>query len=454
MQNSSSPPKTQPHLLRRLGLFDATMIVMGGIIGSGIFINPYVVARQVNTPFLILGVWALGGLIALAAAFIWAELAALRPEVGGQYAYLREAFHPSVAFLYGWALLLVIQTGGMAAVAVTFARYFVELTQVPIADWSVAVIALASLTVINCLGVRSGSAVQSALMVLKILAIIALIMVGLLLAGPTRAADTQTSGLLGQPVSFDLLTAVGAAMVPVLFAYGGWQTASFVAGEIREPQKNLPRGLIIGVTGVVVLYLLVNFVCLRALGAPGLAGTTTPASDIMRLALGETGARAIAAGIAISTLGFLSQGMLTAPRVYFAMAEDGLFFKAVGQLHPKTRVPMVAIALQGLLAIVIALSGRYEQILNYVVSVDFIFFGLTAACVFVFRKRQGNRDKGEKNTITSVPGHPFTTGLFVVICWVVVINTVYKYPENTLIGLAILLAGIPAYFFWRGRKTA
>ena len=196
MQNSS-PPQTEPRLVRRLGLFDATMIVMGGIIGSGIFINPYVVARQVNTPFLILGVWALGGLIALAAAFIWAELAALRPEVGGQYAYLREAFHPSVAFLYGWALLLVIQTGGMAAVAVTFARYFVELTHVPVADWLVAVLALASLTVINCLGVRSGSTVQSVLMVLKIVAIIALIVCGLLLAGPSRAAGHPNVGPVG-----------------------------------------------------------------------------------------------------------------------------------------------------------------------------------------------------------------------------------------------------------------
>ncbi len=454
MENSSSPPLSQPRLVRRLGLFDATMIVMGGIIGSGIFINPYVVARQGNTPFLILGVWALGGLIALAAAFIWAELAALRPEVGGQYAYLREAFHPSVAFLYGWALLLVIQTGGMAAVAVTFARYFVELTHVPIADWLVAVLALASLTVINCLGVRSGSSVQSVLMVLKIVAIISLIVCGLLLAGPSRAPVTQPFGPLGQPISFDLLTAVGAAMVPVLFAYGGWQTASFVAGEIREPKKNLPRGLIIGVTGVVILYLAVNFVCLRVLGTSGLAATTTPASDVMRLALGETGARAIAAGIAISTLGFLSQGMLTAPRVYFAMAEDGLFFKAVGRLHPKPRVPIVAIALQGLLAVVIALSGRYVQILNYVVSVDFIFFGLTAACIFVFRRRKENRDAAETNAITSVPGHPLTTGLFVLICWLVVINTVYKYPENTLIGVAILFAGIPAYFFWRRRKMA
>jgi APA family basic amino acid/polyamine antiporter len=453
MDKSHSPPQTEPRLVRRLGLFDATMIVMGGIIGSGIFINPYVVARQVNTPFLVLGVWALGGLIALTAAFIWAELAALRPEVGGQYAYLREAFHPSVAFLYGWALLLVIQTGAMAAVAVTFARYFVELTQVPVADWSVAVLALASLTVMNCLGVRSGSILQSFLMVLKILAIVALIVCGLMLAGPSSAPVNQTSGLLGYPISFDLLTAVGAAMVPVLFAYGGWQTASFVSGEIREPRKNLPRGLIIGVSGVVILYLAVNLVSLRVLGTSGLAATTTPASDIMRLALGETGARAIAAGIAISTLGLLSQGMLTAPRVYFAMAEDGLFFKAVGRLHPKTRVPIVAIALQGLLAILIALSGRYEQILNYVVSVDFIFFGLTATCIFVFRRRKENREAANANAITSVPGHPVTTGLFVVTCWLVVINTVYKYPENTLIGLAIVFAGIPAYFFWRGRKS-
>lgn len=453
MENSSSPPQAEPRLVRRLGLFDATMIVMGGIIGSGIFINPYVVARQVNTPFLILGVWALGGLIALAAAFIYAELAALRPEVGGQYAYLREAFHPSVAFLYGWALLLVIQTGGMAAVAVTFSRYFVELTQVGVPDWFVAVFMLAGLTVINCLGVRTGSTLQNVLMVLKIVSIVALVVCGLLLAAPSQAPVIKTNGLVDQPITTDLLTAVGAAMVPVLFAYGGWQTATFIAGEIREPKKNLPRGLIIGVIGVVIFYLAVNFVCLRVLGTAGLANTTTPASDIMRLALGETGARAIAAGIAISTLGFLSQGMLTAPRVYFAMAEDGLFFEAVGRLHPKTRVPIVAIALQGLFAIVIALSGRYEQILNYVVSVDFIFFGLTAICIFVFRRRKENRDPAEKNAITRVPGHPVTTGLFVAACWLVVINTVYRYPENTLIGLAILLAGIPAYFFWRGRKA-
>ena len=401
--------------------------------------NPSVVAQQVSSPVLIIGVWVAGGLIALTAGFIWAELAARRPEVGGQYAYLREAFHPLLAFLYGWGLLLVIQTGGMAAVAVTFARYFVELTNISIGESAIAVIALAGLTVINCLGVRAGSAVQSFLMVLKILAILGLIFCGFFLATPASQASNPIP-----PVSFDLITAVGAAMVPVLFAYGGWQTATFLAGEIREPQRNLPRALIVGVLGVVLLYLAVNVVCILVLGPSGLAATKTPASDVMGNAMGPTGARLIATGIAISTLGFLSQGMLTAPRVYFAMAEDGLFFRAVGKLSKTTHVPMVAIALQGLLAIVITLWGRYEQILNYVVSVDFIFFGATALCLFVFRKRDDQNKR-----IVRVPGHPITTLLFVAACWLVVVNTVYKYPRNTVIGIALLLAGVPAFYFWR-----
>ncbi len=441
----------QPELARSLGPFDATMIVMGGIIGSGIFMNPSVVARQVNTRFLIMFVWVMGGLLALTAAFIWAELAALRPQVGGQYAYLRDAYHPAVAFLYAWALLLVIQTGGMAAVAVTFARYFGALSKVRASDSVIAVLALGALTIINCLGVRAGSFVQSLLMVLKIIAILALIGCGLWLAGISGKSQSNSfsePGPIGQPLSLGFLTSVGAAMVPVLFAYGGWQTSTFLAGEIREPQRNLPRALLIGVAGVVVLYLGVNLVCVGVLGTSGLASTTTPASDVMRFALGPAGAVTIAAGIAISTLGFLSQGMLTAPRVYFAMAEDGLFFKSIGRLHKRTQAPILAIALQGILAAVIALSGRYEQILNYVVSVDFIFFGLTATCIFVFRR---NILPATDRKVT-VPGHPLTTILFVAACWLVVVNTVYKYPENTLIGLAILLAGIPAYFFWRWKN--
>ncbi len=447
------PPNDSPTgLARHLGLFDATMIVMGGIVGAGIFINPYVVARQVHTPALILGAWLLGGLIALAGAFIYAELAARLPRVGGQYAYLREAYHPGVAFLYGWVLLLVVQTGGMAAVAVTFARYLLELTRVPLAEWLVAVLALAALTAINSLGVRAGSAVQSALMVLKIVAIGAVVAFGLR-AGAARAPAGR---LLDRPASLDLLTAFGAAMAPVLFAYGGWQTANFVADEVREPKKNLPRGLLLGVAGVVALYLAVNFVYVRVLGPEGLANATTPASAVMRQALGERGAALIAVGIAISTLGFLSQSILTAPRVYFAMARDGLFFRSVAWLDPRTRVPVVAIVLQGVLAMVIAVSGRYEQILNYVVSMDFLFFGLTATCLFVFRRREARASQSRGTSAPpvpySMPGHPLTTALFIAACWLVVANTLYKYPSNTAMGLAILLAGIPVYFFWGERQ--
>jgi basic amino acid/polyamine antiporter, APA family len=444
-------------LARRLGLFDATMIVMGGIVGSGIFINPYVVAQQVHTPLMILGAWTLGGVIALAGAFIYAELAALYPEAGGQYAYLRTAYHPGVAFVYGWGLLLVTQTGGMAAVAVTFAHYFVELTRVPLSDGVLAGLALGALTIINCLGVKQGSTVQSALMVLKILAIAALVLCGWLLVSGLHVAIRP---VLDRPPSLSLVVAMGAAMTPVLFAYGGWQTSCFVAGEVVEPEKNLPRGLVLGVLGVIVLYLSVNWICVRDLGPQGLAATTTPASAVMRVAWGEKGAELIAAGIVISTLGFLSQSILTAPRVYFAMARDGVFFPGVAWLHPRTRVPVVAIVLQGVWATVIALSGRYEQILNYVVSTDFIFFGLTATCLFVFRRRAVRETENASGVapysarrIPRMPGHPYTTALFVAACWLVVLSTIYKYPGNSAVGLAILLAGIPVYFLW-GRKRS
>jgi basic amino acid/polyamine antiporter, APA family len=438
---SEAAAPASPGLARRLGLFDATMLVMGGIVGSGIFMNPYVVAKQVHTPFLILGAWLVGGLIAMAGAFVYAELASLRPHVGGQYAFIREAFHPATAFLYGWCLLLVTQSGGMAAVAITFARYSLEIVPLPVSDAVVAVVALAVLTAINCLGVKAGSNVQSILMVLKIAAIAALVFCGFAFAPGSPA---PRGPLLDRPPSFDLLTAFGAALVPVLFAYGGWQTSGFVAGELKRPERDMPRGLLLGVSGVVVLYLAVNLVCVRVLGPDGLAATATPASDVMRRALGERGAALIAVGIAISTLGFLSQGILTAPRVYYAMARDGLFLPAVGRLHPRTRVPILAIVLQGIVAIVIALSGRYEQILNYVVSVDFIAFGLTGAALFVFRRR------GEAGSFRT-PGHPWTTGFFVAGCWLVVVNTVYRYPTNTAIGFLILALGVPAYLFWKGR---
>jgi APA family basic amino acid/polyamine antiporter len=430
-------------LARRLGLFDATMLVMGGIIGSGIFVNPAEVARHVHTPVLIIAVWVLGGIVALAGALVYAELAARRPAVGGQYAYLRDAFGPLPAFLYGWSLLLVIQSGGMAAVAITFARYLGDLVRLGIPDSAVAVAALAVLTVINCFGVRSGSNTQSALMVLKILAIAALVIVGMLFAPAGSAAAHEPS------TSMSALGGIGAAMTAVMFSYGGWQTSSFVAGEMRNPQRDLARGLLLGVTGVLVLYTAVAFVCVHALGPDGLGASKTPASDVMRLALGQKGATFIAAGIAISALGFLSQGMLTAPRVYFAMAEDGVFFRKLATVNARSQVPVLAIIFQGFVSAVIALSGTYGQILSYVVSVDFIFFGLTGAALFVFRRKFTGRHKG-----FSAPGHPITTGLFVIACWLVVIATVINNPVNSLIGYAILLAGVPAFLYWRRANAA
>lgn len=434
-----------PALARRLGMFDATMLVMGGIIGAGIFVNPAEVARYVTAPGWIVGVWVIGGIVALAASFVYAELAARRPEVGGQYAYLRDAWGPMPAFLYGWALLLVIQSGGMAAVAITFARYFNELAHTALPDSLVGVAALAVLTLINCFGVRSGSNVQSALMVLKIAAIGMLVVIGWWLApvipvSPAREAGGSSS-----------LAGIGAALTPVMFAYGGWQTASFCAGEMRDPRRDLARGLLLGVAGVILLYCAVAFVCVHALGPAGLAASKTPASDVMRLALGNRGATLIGLGIAISTLGFLSQGMLTAPRVYFAMAEDGLFFRSVAKVNPVSRVPVVAIVLQGAAAVAIALSGTYGQILSYVVSVDFIFFGLTGAALFVFRRRDREQDVPFR-----APGHPFTTGLFVAACAVTVVATVWNNPVNSLIGYAILAAGVPACLYWqrKNRLTA
>jgi APA family basic amino acid/polyamine antiporter len=330
----------------------------------------------------------------------------------------------------------------MAAVAVTFARYFREITGSAMSDGVLAAAALLGLTAINCAGVRAGSNVQSSFMLLKSAAIAALVVAGIALGGGT----IHPLPLVDRPVSLSLLAAVGAAMTPVAFAYGGWQTASFVAGEMRDPRRDLSRGLILGVLAVVALYFAVNFVCLKVLSPEGLAATRTPASEVMRRAMGDRGAQWLAVGIAVSTLGFLSQGILTAPRVYYAMACDGLFFRSVGQVSERTGAPVVAIVVQGVAATVIALSGRYEQILNYVVSVDFISFGFTAASLFVFRRRPA----AEGTYLT--PGHPYTTGLFVLACAGIVGSTIAAFPENSVIGLGILATGLPVYWLWRRRE--
>jgi len=444
---SGQPLPQSGGLARRLGLFGTTMAVMGGIIGAGIFINPYLVAERVHTSALILSAWVAGGLIALLGGFIYAELASRLPVVGGQYAYLRDALHPGVAFLYGWVLLLVIQTGGMAAVAVTFARYFLELTGWQVNDSVIAAAALALLTAINCLGVRAGSRVQS-VMTLTAIAAMGMLEAVSFLRGGTSLISWRP--LLDQPPSVNLAIAFGSAMTPVLFAYGGWHTSSFLSGEIRDPRKTLPRGLVLGVLGVITVYTSVNFVYVRALGPEGLAAATTPASAVMRALLGPRGGALIAAGIAFSAFGFLAQSFLTAPRVYFAMAEDRVFFRSVSWVHPQTHVPVVAIALQGVWAIAIALTGTFAQVVNYVVAMDSLFFGLTAACLFVLRRRAATLGAGKVDY--SVPGHPWTTLLFIAAEWIVVVSTFAHDPKRSFIGLAIAAAGLPAYFLWRAKN--
>lgn len=434
-------------LARRLGAFDAALIVMGGIIGTGIFRNPSVVAQSVHAGWAIMAVWCAGGVVALLGAFVFAELAARRPSDGGLYAYMREAFHPVVAFMYGWTLLLASQSGGMAAAALTFAGYFEPLTGLNVNPQLLAFAVLAVFTIVNCLGVRQGSNVQNFFMVLKIAAIAGLIGVGLF-AHPAASAQAAAPALGS---SLTLLGAMAVSMIAVLFAYSGWQTSSFMTGELKEPRRTLPLGMLWGVCGVIALYVLVNVVCLRILGPVGLMHTDAPASEVLRAFMGARGAQIIAALIAISTLGFLSNQILTSPRVYHAMAEDGLFFRQIAWLHPQTRVPVIAIALQGAFAMAITFLKGYAQILNYVIGIDYVFFALAALAVFIFRAR--DRKEGREKPLFCIPLHPFTTALFFLITIAVVLTTYVSSGQGAAWSLGALLSGLVVYYLFLARPA-
>jgi APA family basic amino acid/polyamine antiporter len=440
----SATAPAAPALARRLGLSDVTLIAMGGIIGSGIFVTPSLVAARTGGATGTITAWVLGGVIALTGALVFAELGARRPEAGGSYAYLREAYHPAIGFLFGWTLLLLIQTGGMAASAMTFARYARELGHVPLSEGALAAVVLLVLTLVNMLGVRAGASTQNTLMVLKLAALVAVIVAGLAIAGAAMAPPASgAADTAPPPVSSG---GFGAAMVAVLFSYGGAHTAAFIGGEVKDPERTLPRGLVLGVLCVIVVYVLVNLACLRVLGVERLAASTAPAAEVMRSAYGEVGARVLALGVAASTLGFLSQAMLTAPRVYWAMAADGNFFRGVAHVHPRTHAPIVAIALQGVAATIMAFTGEYGRILDTVVSTDWVFFALTAIALFVLRRRDrgaGRPDPGIRS------GHPWTTLGFLLSCTLIVIAAVAHAPGNAAIGFVLLLAGIPVYLLWR-----
>ena len=427
------------------------MLVVGGIIGSGIFLNPSIVARRAGTAGLTIGSWALGAVIALLGAFIFAELGRRRPQVGGGYAYLRDAFGALPAFLYGWALLLAIATGAIAAVAVTFANYATRLVGLPSNGLTVAAIALASvgvLSIVNVLGVQPGATTQNVFTVLKLSALAALLLAAFF--APSAAAAPVTPALATPEHPGGLLLALSTALVPVLFSYGGWQQTNFVAEELREPERTLPRALVLGVLIVVVVYLGANVAYLRTLGVAGLGASTAPAADLMSMVAGERGRRLIAAGIAASTFGFLDLVILVSPRVYQAMARDGLFFASFARLHPRFRTPVTAIVFQAIVAAALSLTGSYGQLLDGVVFADWIFFGTTALTLIVFRRRDAR--SGMPDTGFRAPFYPVSIALFVLASVYVVFGSIASNPGNALRGVLLLVAGVPVFAFWNRRN--
>jgi APA family basic amino acid/polyamine antiporter len=443
----TDPSARNSSYVRRLGVFDTTMVVVGGIIGAGIFLNPAIVAQRVHTTAFILAVWIIGGAIALTGALTFAELGARRPQAGGGYIYLTETFGPLPAFLYGWTFLFIINSGGIAAVAVTFARYTADLFQLSASYIKpLAAGLLVVLSGVNYFGVRSGSITQNIFTVLKLLALAILIGAGILFAGGTAPAPNDIPAIEG----FGIVRALGYALIPVLFAYGGWQYSNNIASEIVAPERTLPKALAIGTAIVVAVYLLANVAYIRVLGAAGLANSLAPAADTMRRVMGPIGGALMAAGIMVSTIGFVNSSVLSAPRMLQAMASDGLFFRFAARLHPRYHTPTGGIILQAVLAIILLLSGTYGQLLDYVVFADWIFFGLIVCTVFVYRRRDAGREVPYRT-----PGYPLLPALFVVFAVFVVVSVIWSNPRNAILGVVLMGIGVPAFFFWRtsGAKT-
>lgn len=425
---------------RRLGSWDAAMIVVGGVIGSGIFLTPAAIARQTGSAAELLAAWAVGGAIALIGALCYAELGTRRPQAGGGYVYLREAFGLIVAFVFGWNLLVVNHSGALAAVATVFVQYAGAALGVTVENpGPYAVGTIVFLAGINWFGIRAGSLAQNVLTVLKLAAIAALIATGLSIGGaPAPSAPAPTFN----PLAF------GGALMPVLFSYGGWYYVNDIAGEVRDPQRTLPRALIFGMLLVAACYLLANLAYLAVLGHDGLAASSAPAADLMRRAFGEPGARLIAAGVAISTLGFCNISMIGAARVFQVMGADGVFFRSAARLHPRWRSPNVALLLLAAWACLLALTGTFDQLLNYSTVGDWLGMAAVIATLFWYR-----RMRAAESTAFHTPWYPLLPLAFLaVVLWVVAV-TIWNHPHDAGMGALITLAGLPAYFFWRRLTT-
>ncbi len=437
---STTPSATAAGFSRELGPFDAAVVVAGGVIGVGIFANPSNVARVLEHPVLILLAWIIGGLVALIGGFIWAELASRLPHVGGQYVYLARAYHPVIGFLYGIALLFIINGGALAAVAILFASY-VDRSFVPLGGANgirlVAAAALVGLTAINTIGIRAGTLTNNLLMAAKIGGMVALVA----LAFGRGATPASTFDLASVTINGSSLQLLLTALVPILFAYGGWQNCASIAGEIKDPARNLARANVVGVTIVVALYLSLNLAYLWVLTPAQIAASPALAADVARTVAGTIGARFVATLIVISSLGFLAVIILTGARLSYAMAVDGLFLKPAGRLHPRYRTPVFALWCQAAISIALLATNTYDQLLSYVVFADWLFFGLTAASLFILRRRHVDTD-----AVARTPGHPITTALFVAVAIGIVINSFIAYTAQSLVGSAILILATIAYF--------
>ncbi|MGQ9671549.1 MAG: APC family permease [Candidatus Aminicenantales bacterium] len=442
-------PGGEPSALPRvLGFWDIIGIIVGGVIGSGIFIVPAAVAAGVESPLLILAVWVVGGLLCFFGALSFAELGAAYPQAGGMYIYLREAYGPLVSFLFGWTLFLVIDSGAIATLAVAFSsKYlpqFVKLTGYQ--TKLVAVGLIAFLALVNYVGVRWGAALQNILTLIKFGAIVGVCGIVFIFA---RGSASHFLFPAPQALSLDLIARFGVALVATLWAYKGWESSTFSAGEIRNPGKNLPAGLLIGTLIIIGIYLFTNLAYLYAFPASEIAKSSRIASDAMNFAIGPVGASIIAFIILFSITGATNQNFLCSPRVYFAMARDRLFFKHIARIHARFLTPHVSIfALAGWSAL-LSVSGTFEQLFTYVIFGQWIFFGLTVAAVMILRRKRPDLCRPYKTW-----GYPATPVIFILSALFVSVNTLINQFWNSFAGLAIIFLGLPAYFYWRRKARS
>ena len=438
----------QGDLARVLRLSDLLLIVVGTVIGSGIFLVPGNVLNSARGDVgVALLIWALGGVLSLLGALSFGELGAMEPEAGGIYVYLRQAYGPLVAFLYGWAMFFVIGSGSIATLAVAFGtRYLPQLVNLgPVAGKAVAVVVIAAVAAVNVRGTRQGATVQNWSTAIKVGALL-LMSVALLARGHGWGGEVR---FLDTPLNGTLLAGAGVGMIGVLWAYEGWQYVTFSAGEAVNPQRTFPRGIVLGTLLVVGIYLLANVSYVAALGAEGVGASKRVAADALGRLFGTGWGSVITIPILISILGAANGLTLTTPRVFYAMARDGLFFGKLAEVHPRFGTPAVAVIAGSAWAMVLAVSGTFEQLYTYVVLSSWIFFVLGAAALFLYRRRRPDAPRPFRT-----PGYPVTPALFILAAVAVVVNTLAAKPTQGAIELAILATGVPAYFIWRRRSAA